>query len=192
MGFAIRHICIGFFAIVLGLAMVVDAFAQQRRVVRKPKPPSCSAGANAQIVRYKVAKGEALPAAIPKPLTKKAGDAEKGLEAVVNPGKGNCLACHEIALVLERVDESDAETVKTYGNHGDIGPSLNGVGARYNSAELRMILVDPKKAFPDAKTIMPAYHARPGSKDVTRSCQRRAMLSAQAIEDIVAYLEGLK
>ncbi len=188
----IRIICTSIVACTLCLIMVADAFAQQRRVVRKPKLPACSAGASAVLARYKVEKGEALPATIRKSLTKKKGDAEKGLEAAVNRGKGNCLACHQIASVQAKVDESDAETVKTYGNHGELGPPLNGVGARYSRGELRMILVDPKKAFPDADTVMPAYHTRNGLKDVSRACQRRVMLSAQSIEDIVAFLEGLK
>ena len=192
MGPEIRKFCIGAAVATLGLAMVADALAQQRRVVRKPRLPACSAGASAKLVRYKIGKGDALPAAIAKPLTRKPGDAEKGLEAAVNPGKGNCLACHEITQVLEKVDESDAETVETYGSHGNLGPSLSGVGARYSSAELRMILVDPKKAFPDAETIMPAYHVSRGLKDVVAPCRRKALLSAQAIEDIVAFLEGLK
>ena len=179
-------------AAVLTVAMAVDAPAQQRRTGQVPKPPPCSAGASAKLASYKVEKGTALPAAIPKPLTGKSGDAEKGLEAFVDPGKGNCLACHAIAKVQEKVDRNDAESVKVYGNHGDLGPPLDGVGARYTVAELRMIIVDPGKAFPDADTVKPAYHARKDLNDVSRACRRKVMLSAQAIEDIVAYLEGLK
>lgn len=168
------------------------AQAQQGRTAKKPPPLTCSAGSTAVIARYKTEKGEALPAAIPKPLTKESGDPERGLEALVDPGKGNCLACHFIAKVLVRAKKSEPETVRKYGGHGEIGPPLNGVGGRYAAGELRMILVDPREAFPDKKTIMPAYHVRPEAKDVTRACRRRAILSAQAIEDIVAFLEELK
>jgi sulfur-oxidizing protein SoxX len=174
------------------LSALADAPAQELKKIRKAKRVLCSAGSSTVLARYKTDKAEALPFAIPKPLTRKPGDPERGLEAVVNPGKGNCLACHHIAKVLAKVEEDDTESMKKYGNHGEIGPPLNGVGARYTQAELRMIIVDPKKAFPDADTIMPAYHARPANKDISRACRGRVALSAQAVEDIVAFLEELK
>lgn len=192
MGPALRIISIGIVACALILGACADAFAQEQKKVKKHRRASCSAGASASLARYKVEKGEALPAAIPKPLTRKAGDAERGLEATVNPGKGNCLACHHIAKVLAKADENDRKSVKLYGNHGEVGPPLNGVGARYSRAELRMIVVDPRRAFPDADTVMPAYHARAVNKDVSRACRRRVMLSAQSVEDIVTFLEELK
>lgn len=171
-----------------------DGFAtHETKKIRKPRSSkACSAGASTVQVRYKIEKGEALPASIPKPLTKKPGNADRGLETAVNPGKGNCLACHHIAKVMAKADRSDEKTVKLYGNHGEVGPPLNGVGARYSKSELRMIVVDPKKAFPDKQTVMPAYHLKPTNKDVSRACRGRVMLSAQSVEDIVAFLEGLK
>lgn len=192
MGLALRAICIGILACALFLGAPSTAFTQEQKKVKKPVRASCSAGASAALARYKVETGEALPVAIPKPLTLKAGDSERGLEATVNPGKGNCLACHNIAKVLAMAEENDPKSIKTYGNNGEVGPPLNGVGARYSQAELRMIVVDPRKAFPDADTVMPAYHARAANKDVSRACRGRVMLSAQSVEDIVAFLEQLK
>ena len=192
MGPALRIIGIGVVTCALVLAAWASAFAQEKKIVKKPRRASCSAGASAAVARYKVEKGEALPAAILKPLTRKPGNAERGLEAAVNPGKGNCLACHTIAKVLAKVDGDDKKSVKLYGDHGEIGPPLNGVGARYSGAELRMIVVDPRKAFPDADTVMPAYHARAENKDVSRACRGRVMLRAQSVEDIVTFLEALK
>lgn len=190
----IRSLCIGIAAGAVSLALCSEGYGQQeRKKVRKVRSSAaCSAGASSSLARYKIEKGEVLPAAIPKPLTKRKADAGRGLEAVINPGKGNCLACHHIAKVLAKIDESDQNSVKLYGNHGEVGPPLNGVGARFSKAELRMIVVDPKKAFPDADTLMPAYHALPSGKDVKRACRGRVMLPAQSVEDIVAFLEGLK
>lgn len=192
MKLAVRMICIGAVACALVAGAVADTLAQQRKRVKKARTPPCSAGATTRLVRYKVAPGEALPAAVPKPLTRKPGNAKNGLEAVADPGKGNCLACHHIAKVLAKADQDDPQSVKTYGNHGEVGPPLNGVGGRYSQGELRMIIIDPKQAFPDAETVMPAYHARKGVKDVVARCRNRVMLRAQTIEDIVAFLEGLK
>jgi sulfur-oxidizing protein SoxX len=186
-------VCVAASALFLGLTSEGFAEHEKKKKVRKVRSSAaCSAGSTTALARYKVEKGEALPAAIPKPLTKKAGDAERGFEVAVHPGKGNCLACHHIAKVLSKAEENDEKSVKLYGNHGEIGPPLNGVGARYTKAELRMIVVDPRKAFPDAKTVMPAYHARAVNKDVIRACRGRVMLPAQSVEDIVTFLEELK
>ncbi|MFQ5626348.1 MAG: hypothetical protein ACE5FM_06815 [Methyloligellaceae bacterium] len=192
MKLAVRIICIGALACALIAGGFADAIAQQKKRARKARKPFCSAGATTHLARYKVEKGEALPAAIAKPLTRKPGNAQRGLEAAADPGKGNCLACHHIAKLLARVDKSDPESVKAYGDHGEIGPPLNGVGGRYSQGELRMIIVDPKRAFPDADTIMPAYHSRKGLKNVVAGCRNRVMLRAQTVEDIVAFLEQLK
>ncbi|GBE44645.1 hypothetical protein BMS3Bbin10_02748 [bacterium BMS3Bbin10] len=189
---ALRTICIGAMACALAAGSAADTRAQQTKSVKKVQAPRCSAGATTRLVRYKVERGEALPAAIPKPLTRKPGDAARGLEAAADPGKGNCLACHSIAKALAKADQSDPQSVRTYGNHGEVGPPLNGVGGRYTPGELRMIVVDPKQAFPDAETVMPAYHARKGVKDVVARCRNQVMLGAQTVEDIVAFLEELK
>ena len=79
---------------------------------------------------------------IPNSLTGKKGNATKGRATAIHRKKGNCLACHEMP-VPEQAD------------HGNIGPSLVGVGSRYSIAELRLRLVDPKTVNPD--TIMPSY-----------------------------------
>lgn len=189
---AVRMICIGAAACAFAAGGIDDSIAQQAAPVKKVQTPRCSAGATRALARYKVEPGEALPAAIAKALTRKPGDAARGLEAMANPGKGNCLACHSVAKILAKADKEDPKSVKTYGNHGEVGPPLNGVGGRYSQGELRMIIVDPKLAFPDADTVMPAYHARKGVKDVVPRCRNKVMLRAQTVEDIVAFLEALK
>ena len=194
MRMVIRTICVCVAASAVLLGASYEGYAEhERKKVRKVRSSAaCSAGASASVARFKIEKGEALPAAIPKPLTRKPGDAKRGLEATVNPGKGNCLACHHIAKVLATVEAGDKKSETAYGNHGEVGPPLNGVGGRYSTAELRMIVVNPRKAFPDANTVMPAYHVRTLNRDVSRACRGRVMLSAQSIEDIVTFLEELK
>ena len=114
---------------------------------------------------------------IPKSLTGKPGDAKKGRAAAIHRKKGNCLACH-VMPVPEQAD------------HGNIGPSLVGVGSRYTIGELRLRLVDPKTINPD--TIMPSYYRKTGFHRVQKKWKGKTVLSAGAIEDILAYLMTLK
>jgi sulfur-oxidizing protein SoxX len=74
--------------------------------------------------------------------------------------------------------------------HGTLGPPLDGVGSRYTAGELRLRLVDPKAINPH--TVMPAYYKVEGLYRVLDRYQGQALLTAQEIEDIVAYLLTLK
>jgi sulfur-oxidizing protein SoxX len=74
--------------------------------------------------------------------------------------------------------------------HGSIGPALDGVGARYSAGELRLRLVDPKALNSD--TIMPAYHRVEGLQRVHERYRGKPILTAQQIEDVVAYLLTLR
>jgi len=114
---------------------------------------------------------------IPKSLTGKLGNAKKGRATAVHRKKGNCLACHAMP-VPEQAD------------HGNIGPSLVGVGSRYTAAEMRLRLVDPKTINPD--TIMPSYYRKTGFHRVQKKWKGKTVLSAGDIEDILAYLVTLK
>jgi len=76
------------------------------------------------------------------------------------------------------------------GVHGKIGPTLEGVASRYSEGELRMLIVDPKTAYPE--TIMPAFHKNSGFTRVFPDCKGKTILSAQQVEDVVAYLKTLK
>lgn len=128
--------------------------------------------ANAGAVKYKVMDGT-----IPQSLTGKAGDAAAGREATANRKKGNCLACHAIAdLNKEQF-------------HGEVGPALDDVGSRFKPAELRLRIVDPKVLNKD--TIMPSFHMEK-TNNVLKKWQGKTILSAQEVEDIVAYLMTLK
>ncbi len=125
------------------------------------------------VVAYEVVDG----AAIPQALTDQAGDPAKGREVAINRKKGNCLACHIMPIPEQSF-------------HGEIGPDLNGIAGRYNEGELRLRVVDSKVLNPD--TIMPAYYRSDGFHRVLKDFQGKTLLSAQEVEDIIAYLQTLK
>lgn len=110
------------------------------------------------------------------PLSPDPGDPARGREVVIGRD-GNCLLCHALL-----------ETGAVF--MGDLGPGLSGVGARLNAAQLRLRLVDPQRANPDS--IMPAYARTGGLTRVGNSWRGKPILSAQQIEDAVAYLVTLR
>lgn len=116
--------------------------------------------------------------AIEKPLGGKVGDANQGQILASTKSKGNCLACHRLPI-------------KSSEFHGTLGPTLLGIGSRLNAAQIRLRVVDEKQINP--MTIMPGYHRDPKLLNrVLEQFQDQAVLSAQEIEDIVAYLVSLK
>jgi sulfur-oxidizing protein SoxX len=121
---------------------------------------------------------------IAQSLTGVPGDAAAGRDVMVNRGLGNCIACHQVTA-LE--DEQF---------HGEVGPSLDGVGARWDEAALRGIVANAKMAFPDS--IMPSFYrvsgfTRPGNAFTGRAAEGPLdpLLTAQQVEDVVAYLMTL-
>lgn len=174
-------------ALVLALGVTSPALAQQKK-----KKEKCKDGEVAQVASYKISKGENLPAAINQSLTGKPGDPKKGLKWMTHRRLGNCIACHEVQKILALADPNDVKSLSRYGFHGKIAPPLDGVADRYTEGELRMIVVDPKKAFPDANTIMPSFHRNTGFNRVHKDCVGYVILSAERVEDVVAYLKTLK
>ena len=116
-------------------------------------------------------------AAIPQALTDQPGDPENGRAVVIHRQKGNCLACHTMPIPEQSF-------------HGEIGPDLSGVANRYNAGELRLRIVDPKVINPG--TIMPAYYRTNGLHRVLEKFEGKTMLTAQEVEDVIAYLQTLK
>jgi len=111
--------------------------------------------------------------AIPQPLTDQPGDPERGRRIVLDREGGDCTICHAMPLPQRQF-------------HGTVGPLLDGIGGRYASGELRLRLVDPKAFNPD--TIMPAYYKVDGLHRVLERYRGKPMLTAQQVEDVVAYL----
>lgn len=120
---------------------------------------------------YKVVDG-----AINESLTGMAGDATKGREVAIHRKKGNCLACHQMPIPEQQF-------------HGEVGPDLDGVASRYTEGEIRARVVNPKLANED--TIMPAFHNTENFR-VLKKFRGKAILSAEEVEDVVAYLMTLK
>lgn len=114
---------------------------------------------------------------IPVPLTDQAGDPAKGRELATNRKKGNCLACHVMPIPEQSF-------------HGETGPSLQGVASRYKIGELRLRVVNPKVLNPD--TMMPAFYRNDGFHRVAKKFQGKTILSAQEVEDLLAYLMTLR
>ena len=112
---------------------------------------------------------------IPSSLTGQAGDAEAGKAAFVDRRKGNCLSCHLVSAL------SDLPF------HGEVGPPLDGVAGRMDAGEMRLRIVDPK--IMNEATIMPGFFRDAGLNHVLEDFQGKTILSAQEVEDIVAYLE---
>ena len=112
-------------------------------------------------------------------LTTEAGDAAKGKKLFASRKKGNCLACH--------VNKDLAD--KPF--HGEIGPPLDGVAGRYSVPELRGILVDAKIALSE-DSMMPGFYKPDAGARVAKKFKGKTILSAQQIEDIIAYLQTLK
>ena len=113
--------------------------------------------------------------AIPKALTAEPGDAARGRSIVVNRDQGGCTLCHEVP----------GET-----RFGDIAPSLAGVGAKLSIGQLRLRVADSTRVNPD--TPMPAYYRTEGLRQVAAAYRGKTVLTAQQVEDVVAYLATLK
>jgi sulfur-oxidizing protein SoxX len=106
-----------------------------------------------------------------------AGDPEKGRAIVANRQIGLCLLCHSGPFPEERFQ-------------GNLAPDLRGAGARMNEDQLRQRLIDPARFNP--KTIMPAYYTTEGLTRVAPTLKGKTLLTAEQIEDVVAYLVTLK
>ena len=114
---------------------------------------------------------------IPASLTGAKGDPARGRAIVANRQVGLCLLCHSGPFPEERFQ-------------GDLGPDLKGVGARLSEGEIRARIVDPGRANPE--TVMPAYYKTDGTTRVAPALRGKTILTAEQIEDIVAYLVTLK
>lgn len=111
-------------------------------------------------------------------LTAMAGDPVAGKKAFINRKQGNCLACHM------NEDTSDEQF------HGEVGPPLDGVGSRWEVAQLRGIVVNSKKTFEDS--IMPSFYRTENGARTMEKFAGKSILTAQQVEDVVAYLMTLK
>lgn len=115
--------------------------------------------------------------AIPDSLTGRPGDARRGRAIVVDRQQGLCLLCHsgpfpEVPL------------------QGDLAPDLTGAGERWTAGQLRLRIVDASRV--DAQTIMLAYYRTDGLLRVAPAFAGKPILTAEQIEDVVAFLVTLR
>ena len=114
--------------------------------------------------------------AIPVSLTGAPGDVSRG-RAIVADRQNTCVLCHAGPF-------ADANF------KGDLAPDLTGTGNRWSEGQLRLRLVDASRLNP--ATIMPSYYKVDGLVRVSPTWQGRPILSAEQIEDAVAYLTTLR
>jgi sulfur-oxidizing protein SoxX len=121
---------------------------------------------------------EAVDYGIAEPLCGLAGDAQRGSKIASDGSRGNCLACHQLPI-------PDIEA------YGTIGPPLAGIASRLSVPMIRLRVVDTRNINP--MSIMPGFYRdprlinRPGEK-----YRGRTFLTAQQVEDVIAYLATLK
>jgi len=114
---------------------------------------------------------------IPASLTGGKGDPTRGRAIVTNRQLGLCLLCHSGPFPEERFQ-------------GNLAPDLGGTGKRWSEGQLRLRIVDSSRI--NAATIMPAYHRVDGLTRVAPAWRDKPILTAEQIEDVVAFLTTLK
>lgn len=114
---------------------------------------------------------------IPTPLTSDAPNVENGRRIVTERQTGLCVLCHSGPFPEVRFQ-------------GDLATNLAGTGSRWSEAQLRLRLVDAAQF--NAQTIMPSYYRTQGLERVGWQWRGQPVLSAQQIEDVVAFLKTLK
>jgi sulfur-oxidizing protein SoxX len=119
---------------------------------------------------------EVVGDAIPESLTGVRGDPARGRAIVVDRQKGLCLLCHAGPFPEQRFQ-------------GNLAPDLRGVGARWSEGQLRLKIVDSRRLNP--ATLMPPYYNMDGLVRVGRNWQDKPVLSAEQVEDVVAFLTTL-
>jgi len=115
--------------------------------------------------------------AIPAPLAGAAGKPGRGRAIVINRQVGLCLLCHSGPFPEERLQ-------------GSLAPALGGVGTRLSAGQLRLRIVDAGRVNPN--TIMPAYYRNEDLSRVAPTYSGKPILSAEQVEDVVAFLTTLK
>ena len=114
--------------------------------------------------------------AIPQSLTGLPGDVTRGRALAVDR-TSTCILCHSGPFPEQKFQ-------------GDLAPGLGGAGSRWSEGQLRLRLVDGSRLNP--ATIMPSYYRIDGLQRVSAAWRGKPILSAEQIEDIVAYLATLQ
>jgi L-cysteine S-thiosulfotransferase len=112
-----------------------------------------------------------------RPLTDTPGNAERGRSIVADRQKSLCLLCHAGPFPNERTPA----TVST---------ALQGAGSRWSEAQLRLRVADARSLNPTS--LMPSFHKPDAGERVATAYQGKPILTAQEVEDVVAFLKTLQ
>jgi sulfur-oxidizing protein SoxX len=134
---------------------------------------AASAGQAQEALRSYRIVGDAIPAS----LTGTKGDPARGRAIVVNRQVGLCLLCHTGPFPEERFQ-------------GTLAPDLAGTGARLTEGQLRLRIVDASTV--NAATIMPPYYRVHDLNRIAPAFRGKPVLTAEQIEDVVAFLTTLR
>jgi len=110
------------------------------------------------------------------PLTATAGNADRGRAVFSARESGHCVLCHQVSGLDVPFQ-------------GDVGPDLSTVGERLTAGQLRLRIADYDAFRPG--TVMPSYYRTQNLRQVGAAYQGQTVLSAQDIEDVIAYLSTL-
>lgn len=130
---------------------------------------SCS---EAPLVPENAIQGDRIPA----PLTRTAGNAARGAQIFTARDQGHCVLCHQVKTL-------DAPF------QGNVGPALDLVAARLDTGQIRLRIVDYQRVVDGA--LMPSYYRTDGFQQVGEPYKNKPVLTAQQVEDLVAYLVTL-
>ena len=115
--------------------------------------------------------------AINASLSGQAGDISRGRALVLSRQGGLCILCHSGPFPEERFQ-------------GTLAPDLAASSAGLSAEQLRARIVDASRFMPD--TIMPSYFRAEGFTRIVPQFAGKTILTAQEIEDVVAFLVSLK
>jgi sulfur-oxidizing protein SoxX len=104
------------------------------------------------------------------------GDAARGRQVVLSRDY-NCLLCHAVPEAGVRF-------------MGNVGPPLAGVGARLTESQMRLRIIDSVLLNPES--VMPSYYRVEGLNQVAAAWRGKPVLTAQQVEDTIAYLLTLR
>lgn len=132
---------------------------------------SCS-DAEPKLVTDEMIEGDGIPMS----LTDTPGDVDRGAQVFAGRERGHCVLCHVVSSL-------DAEF------QGNVGPSLDGIADRFSPAQLRLRIADYQIIRPG--TLMPSYYRKHALYQVGADYSEEPVLTAQELEDLVAYLGTL-
>jgi sulfur-oxidizing protein SoxX len=99
------------------------------------------------------------------------GSVERGRALLANRTESGCVLCHQVPGLPAG---------------GELGPPLTGLARLGGAQMLRERIADARRFNP--QTIMPPYLSTDGLQDVAAAYRGQTVLTAQGLDDIVAYL----